>query len=116
MRAAVEMGVEARIDAAGIAFKDLGLVFGAERQRVDIAAGVVEVMTRLRMERGPQPQLTFAFSVLRGQWRCRRSPAIDKAHAVASDAKAEMIAGALEAARAPLSAMLVGMGLRVPAR
>ena len=40
--------------------------------------------------------------------------AIDKAHAIASDAKAEMIAGALEAARAPLSAVLVEMGLRGP--
>ena len=40
--------------------------------------------------------------------------AIDKAHVVAIDAKAEMIAGALEAARAPLSAVLVEMGLRAP--
>ena len=40
--------------------------------------------------------------------------AIDKAHAVASEAKNETIAGALEAARAPLSALLVEMGLRVP--
>ena len=40
--------------------------------------------------------------------------ALDKAHAVAGDAGAEMIAGALEAARAPLSAVLVEMGLRVP--
>ncbi len=40
--------------------------------------------------------------------------AIDKAHAVASDAKAEIIAGALDAARAPLSAVLVEMGLRAP--
>ncbi len=40
--------------------------------------------------------------------------AIDKAHAIASDAGAEVIAGALEAARAPLSAVLVEMGLRVP--
>ena len=40
--------------------------------------------------------------------------AIDKAHAVATDAKAEIIAGALEAAQAPLSAVLVEMGLRVP--
>ena len=39
--------------------------------------------------------------------------ALDKAHVVASDAGAEMIAGALEAARAPLSAVLVEMGLRV---
>ena len=39
--------------------------------------------------------------------------AIDKAHSVASEAGAEMIAGALEAARAPLSAVLVEMGLRV---
>ena len=40
--------------------------------------------------------------------------AIDKAHVVATDAKAEMIAGALEAARGPLAAVFVEMGLRVP--
>ena len=42
--------------------------------------------------------------------------AINKAHAIATDCGAELIAGALEAARAPLSAVLVEMGLRVPAR
>jgi len=40
--------------------------------------------------------------------------AINKAHAIATDAGAEMIAGALEAGRAPLSAALVELGLRVP--
>jgi hypothetical protein len=40
--------------------------------------------------------------------------AINKAHCVAIEAKAEMIAGALEAARGPLAAVLVEMGLRMP--